>query len=46
MVTALDQPADRVRGLKAGADDFPDQAGERFPIHDQGEKPDPFQGFE
>jgi two-component system cell cycle response regulator len=22
MVTALDQPADRVRGLKAGADDF------------------------
>ena len=22
MVTALDQPADRVRGLEAGADDF------------------------
>ncbi len=22
MVTALDQPSDRVRGLKAGADDF------------------------
>ena len=23
MVTALDQPSDRVRGLEAGADDFP-----------------------
>ena len=29
MVTALDQPADRVRGLEAGADDFSDQARRR-----------------
>ncbi len=29
MVTALDQPSDRVAGLDAGADDFPDQAGGR-----------------
>jgi two-component system, cell cycle response regulator len=29
MVTALDQPSDRVKGLEAGADDFPDQTGLR-----------------
>jgi len=35
MVTALDQPADRVRGLEAGADDFLTKPVERNCTHRQ-----------